>query len=102
MWKLRFDLFREIERNLLTDIEIQGLKSFLAYVLCDNFVYKLAWDSSLRVKKFKHQLPINAHTQAVFTISSHSQPRERSIIGFASPCMIGPVAVAPARRSVIL
>lgn len=46
--------------------------------------------------------PIRIATQAALTISCQLQPRERSIMGLARPCSIGPVAVAPAKRSVIL
>src|SRR5262245_24973926 len=39
---------------------------------------------------------------AIVTMSSTLQPRDRSCIGFARPCRIGPNASACARRSVIL
>src|SRR5437016_8305022 len=31
----------------------------------------------------------------ILTISSEEQPLDKSITGFASPCTIGPVAIAP-------
>lgn len=39
---------------------------------------------------------------ATLTISSTEQPRDRSLIGLASPCITGPTASAPATRSTSL
>src|SRR5690606_29071004 len=38
----------------------------------------------------------------VFTMSRTSAPRERSLMGFASPCSTGPMATAPAERCTAL
>jgi len=51
---LRFDLFREIERNLLTDIEIQGLKSCVQ--LEKDWCLLLSWYKSSKWSSWKYPL----------------------------------------------
>ena len=41
-------------------------------------------------------------TVTALTISSTVAPRDKSLMGFLKPCMIGPIAFAPARYSVSL
>ena len=53
-------------------------------------------------KKFSYTHSVMEATQAQSTISSGLQPRETSLNGLRKPCTSGPIAVAPASRSVAL
>ncbi len=53
-------------------------------------------------KTLYHTHSVMEATQAQSTISSGLQPRETSLNGLRKPCTSGPIAVAPASRSVAL
>ena len=57
-------------------------------------------ETVLQKKHYTHS--VMEATQAQSTMSSAEQPRETSLKGLRSPCTSGPMAVAPARRSVAL
>ncbi len=48
-------------------------------------LYYKIWNLERKDGFLDYHSPISEQTQAVFTISSHEHPRDRSIIGFAKP-----------------